>query len=99
MSGIIGHNLRMDGGVAPGREGVALMNYTEMTRAEIETIAGAIADILQTHGFEMMAADCRGDRKDASLARYARAALNVTRRYSPAHLPALADKFRRLELI
>jgi hypothetical protein len=73
--------------------------YNELSREQIEAIAGALADILQGFGFDMMAADCRGDRKDAGLARYARATLNITRRYAPDKLPALTDKLSRLELI
>ena len=75
-----------------------MTKYHDLSRAQIEQIACALADILATFGFEMMAADCRGDRLQGDLPKYARCTLNVVRRYQPQNVRALAEKLRHFGL-
>lgn len=75
-----------------------MAHYTDLSRGEIETIAGTLADILLSLGYDAMADDCRGKRIDGDLPRYAATTVKLVRRCNPDKATALASVLRRVGL-
>lgn len=75
-----------------------MAHYSELPREQLETIAGTLADILTSLGFDAMAADCRGKRLHGDLPRYAQTTVKMVRRYNPTKAPALVSILRKVNL-
>lgn len=72
--------------------------YYELPREQIEQVAGALADILQSMGFDTMAADCRGPRKQGDLPQYAKVTVKNLRGEQPKKVAPLLNLLRPIGL-
>jgi hypothetical protein len=75
-----------------------MANYRDLPREQIDQLAAALADILDSLGFAAMAKDCRGDRKQGGLSDYARVAIKNLRRDKPEFVAPLVSKLRAVGL-
>ena len=73
--------------------------YPDWTAEERDGAAAAVAAILNSLGFTAMAADCRGERLQADLPRYASIAAKLTARYTPQYAKAVGSRLIKLGLV
>ena len=76
-----------------------MAQYPDWSAAERDGAATAIAAILDSLGYNAMAADCRGECRDADLPRYARVSVRLAQKHAPAHVRSLKSKLMQFGLL
>jgi hypothetical protein len=75
------------------------MPYPFDTKEEAQSAANAIAALLDSMGFKAMAKDCRGDRRNADLPRYAQVTMKLVNKYAQPLAAKVQQHLRSLKLI
>jgi hypothetical protein len=78
---------------------IAVSKWPFKTKEEVQAAANAVAAILDSMHFTAMAADCRGERLQGDLRRYAQVALKNVSRDRPDLASQVQTRLRAIGLV